>query len=318
MKLLVTGGAGFIGSNFIHYMLKHYKKIDVINLDDLTYAGNLKNLQDIEGDSRYTFIKGNICDYELVSTIMEAGIDYVVNFAAETHVDRSIDNASNFIRTNVEGTYVLLEAVRKNPIKKYIQISTDEVYGALGKTGFFTETTHLAPNNPYSASKAAADMLVRSYYKTHNVPINITRCSNNYGPYQYPEKLIPKMIDNIYRGKLLPVYGDGLHIRDWIHVNDHCRAIDLVLQFGRVGEIYNVGGNNERTNISIIKKILQVLGKDESLIEYVTDRLGHDYRYAIDASKIIKELNWQPTYTFEVGLEETIKWYVNNLSWWTM
>ncbi len=318
MKLLVTGGAGFIGSNFIHYMLKHYKKIDIINLDDLTYAGNLKNLQDIEGDSRYTFIKGNICDYELVSTIMEASIDYVVNFAAETHVDRSIDNASNFIRTNVEGTYVLLEAVRKNSIKKYIQISTDEVYGALGKTGFFTETTRLAPNNPYSASKASADMLVRSYYKTHNVPINITRCSNNYGPYQYPEKLIPKMIDNIYRGKLLPVYGDGLHIRDWIHVNDHCRAIDLVLQFGSVGEVYNVGGNNERTNISIIKKILQALGKDESLIEYVTDRLGHDYRYAIDASKIIKELNWQPTYTFEVGLEETIKWYVNNLSWWTM
>lgn len=317
MTLLVTGGAGFIGSNFIHYMLKQYKDINIINLDKLTYAGNLKNLQDIEDDSRYTFIIGNICDEPLVSKIMEDGIDYVVNFAAETHVDRSIDNASNFIRTNVEGTYVLLEAARKKKVKKYIQISTDEVYGALGKTGYFTETTHVAPNNPYSASKAAADMLVRSYHKTHNLPVNITRCSNNYGPYQYPEKLIPKMINNIYQGIPLPVYGDGLQVRDWLHVNDHCRAIDLVIHFGKVGEIYNVGGHNERTNLAIVKKILQILGKDESLIEHVKDRLGHDYRYAIDATKIIRELNWQPTYTFDIGLEETIKWYVNNMSWWS-
>lgn len=317
MKLLVTGGAGFIGSNFIRYMLQQYKDIHIVNLDALTYAGNLNNLVDIAGDERYSFRKGNICDYALVKEIMSDGIDYVVNFAAETHVDRSIDNASSFIRTNVEGTYTLLEAARTSKIIKYVQISTDEVYGALGKTGYFTETTPVAPNNPYSASKAGADMLVRAYYKTHGVPVNITRCSNNYGPYQYPEKLIPKMIDSVYQGKQLPVYGDGKNIRDWIHVIDHCRAIDLVLQYGRIGEIYNIGGNNERTNITIVRKILEVLGKDESLIEYVEDRLGHDYRYAIDASKIITELNWQPTYSFEVGLEETIKWYVNNLDWWT-
>lgn len=314
-RILVTGGAGFIGSNFIRYMLKKYPEVRIVNLDKLTYAGNLENLRDIEDNPNYRFVKGDIADPVVVDQLA-AEVDYIVNFAAESHVDRSIEDPSIFIKTNVMGTQVLLDAAKKHGIEKYLQISTDEVYGSLGPTGYFTEETPLAPNSPYSASKAGADLLVRAYHETYGLPVLITRCSNNYGPYQYPEKLIPFFIKRALADEYLPVYGDGLNVRDWLHVEDHCRAIDLVLQKGRIGEIYNIGGNNERTNIEITRLILRELGKPESLIKFVQDRLGHDRRYAIDANKIKTELGWQPEYTFEQGIKETIKWYLENRKWW--
>ena len=326
MNILVTGGAGFIGSNFIKYMLANYD-YTIINMDALTYAGNLGNLKEIENNSYYHFVKGDICDRDLLEELfIKYEINVVINFAAESHVDRSIEDPEIFLKTNVLGTQVLLD-IAKNHWKecatnkqsrtfiqgvKFIQISTDEVYGTLGKEGYFTEETNLAPNSPYSASKAAADMMVRAYYETYGLPINITRCSNNYGSYQFPEKLIPLMIHNALQEKSLPVYGDGKQIRDWLHVYDHCRAIDTVLHKGKIGEVYNIGGNNEKENIEVVKLILHYLGKSEKLIQSVKDRLGHDRRYAIDNSKITKELGWSPVYTFEEGIELTINWYVQN------
>jgi len=315
--ILVTGGAGFIGSNFVKYMIDKYDNYKIVNLDLLTYAGNLENLKDIEDNSNYKFVKGDIADRDLVNRLFEEEkFDYVINFAAESHVDRSIEDPGIFVRTNVMGTQVLLDAAKKYGIEKYLQVSTDEVYGALGPTGMFTEKTPLAPNSPYSASKASADMLVRSYHKTFGLPVNITRCSNNYGPYQFPEKLIPLMIANALEDKDLPVYGDGLQVRDWLHVKDHCSAIDTVLHKGKIGEVYNIGGNNEKKNIEIVKLILEKLNKSESLIKYVKDRPGHDRRYAIDNTKITTELGWEPSYTFEKGMEETIQWYLDNRDWW--
>jgi dTDP-glucose 4,6-dehydratase len=316
MKVLITGGAGFIGSNFVRYMVRKYPSYQIINLDALTYAGNLENVKEVENEPNYRFVKGDITDRELIESLFAEGIDAVVNFAAESHVDRSIVDPGIFVKTNVQGTQVLLDAAKKYGVKKYIQISTDEVYGTLGETGYFTETTPLAPNSPYSASKAGADLLVRAYHETYGLPVNITRCSNNYGPYHFPEKLIPLMIINALNDQPLPVYGDGLNVRDWLHVEDHCSAIDLVLHKGRDGEVYNIGGNNERTNIEVVKAILRYLNKPESLITFVEDRLGHDRRYAIDATKIRKELGWQPKYTFEEGLKKTIDWYLDNRSWW--
>ncbi|BCJ87795.1 dTDP-glucose 4,6-dehydratase [Effusibacillus dendaii] len=316
MRLLITGGAGFIGSNFVHYMINKYPNYQIINLDALTYAGNLENLHNIERHSNYSFVKGDIIDRQLVDELFKRGVDVVVNFAAESHVDRSITDPDIFVKTNVMGTQVLLDVAKKYGVKKYVQVSTDEVYGTLGETGLFTEQTSLAPNSPYSASKAGADLLVRVYHETFGLPVNITRCSNNYGPYQFPEKLIPLMIANALSDKPLPVYGDGLNIRDWLHVYDHCSAIDLVIHKGKNGEVYNIGGNNERTNIDIVKTILHELGKPESLIRFVSDRLGHDRRYGIDAKKIKTELGWQPKYTFETGIKETIRWYLDHQDWW--
>jgi dTDP-glucose 4,6-dehydratase len=314
-KILVTGGAGFIGSNFVRYMLDKYEDYEIVNLDALTYCGNLENLSGIEDNPNYSFIKGDITDKELVYKITK-DIDYIINFAAESHVDRSIEDPEIFIKSNILGTQVLLDAAKEYKIKKYLQVSTDEVYGSLGKTGYFREDTPLASNSPYSASKAGADLMVRAYNETFNLPVNITRCSNNYGPYQFPEKLIPLMISNAFEDKSLPVYGDGMNIRDWLHVYDHCTALDLVLHNGKVGEVYNIGGNNEKTNLEIVKLILENLGKDESLIKHVKDRLGHDRRYAIDSTKIQEELGWKPDYTFETGITETIKWYLDNKEWW--
>ena len=316
-KILVTGGAGFIGSNFVRYMLNKYKDYKIVNLDLLTYAGNIKSLDDIKDNPNYLFVKGDIADNKLVDKIVsENKINVIINFAAESHVDRSITNPDIFIKTNVLGTQSLLEVAKKYKISKFFQISTDEVYGSLGKTGFFTEKTPLSPNSPYSASKASADLLVMAYHHTFELPINITRCSNNYGPYQFPEKLIPLFVTNIMEGKKVPLYGDGLNIRDWLFVEDHCSAIDTVLHKGKVGEIYNVGGNNEKTNRYITETVLKCLGKDESFINYVADRLGHDRRYAIDATKIKEELGWQPQYKFEQAIEKTIEWYLNNKQWW--
>ncbi|MEN6292506.1 MAG: dTDP-glucose 4,6-dehydratase [Methanobacterium sp.] len=314
-KILITGGAGFIGSNFVRYMLDKYGDYKIVNLDSLTYCGNLENLRGIEDNPNYTFCKGDITDKDLVFKIT-SDVDYIVNFAAESHVDRSIEDPEIFIKSNVLGTQVLLDAAKEYGIKKYLQVSTDEVYGSLGKTGYFREDTPLAPNSPYSASKASADLMVRAYNKTFDLPVNITRCSNNYGPYQFPEKLIPLMISNALENKPLPVYGDGLNVRDWLHVYDHCSAIDLVLHRGKIGEIYNIGGNNEKKNIEIVKLILQNLNKPESLINFVKDRLGHDRRYAIDSRKIQNELGWTPKYTFETGIAETIQWYLDNKEWW--
>jgi dTDP-glucose 4,6-dehydratase len=316
MILLVTGGAGFIGSNFIYYMLEKYPDYQIINLDILTYAGNLENLIGIEGNPNYRFVKGDITDLKLIDDLVGQGVDAIINFAAESHVDRSIEDPAIFVKTNVEGTQVLLEAARKHKVGKFLQVSTDEVYGSLGPTGYFTESTPLAPNSPYSASKTGADLMVRAYHETFGLPVNITRCSNNYGPYQFPEKLIPLMVSNALHDQPLPVYGDGLNVRDWLHVADHCSAIDLVLHQGVAGEVYNVGGNNEKTNIEIVKAILGYLGKPESLIKYVKDRLGHDRRYAIDAAKIQQQLGWNPQYTFATGIAETIDWYVQNRQWW--
>jgi dTDP-glucose 4,6-dehydratase len=316
MKILVTGGAGFIGSNFIRYLVEKYKDYQVVNLDKLTYAGNLENLRDVESSPNYEFIKGDIGDPRLVEEILQRGIEVIINFAAESHVDRSIEDPQIFIKTNVLGTQTLLDAGRKYKVSRFIQISTDEVYGSLGATGYFTESTQLAPNSPYSASKAGSDLLVRAYYKSFAFPAIISRCSNNYGPYQFPEKLIPLVITNALEGKELPIYGDGLNIRDWIYVDDHSRALDLVLHRGREGEIYNIGGENERTNLEIVKFIVKELGISESLITFVKDRPGHDRRYAIDPSKLQKELGWKSQTDFQGGLRETIRWYRDNREWW--
>lgn len=313
--ILVTGGCGFIGSNFIRYMLSKYP-YRIINLDKLTYAGNLDNLKDITDDERYTFVKGDISDKADVEKVFALPIHVVVNFAAESHVDRSIIDPDAFIRTNIVGTFNLLEEVKKRRIEKYIQISTDEVYGSLGNDGRFTEDTPLAPNSPYSASKASADILAMAYYKTFRAPVVVTRCSNNYGPNQFPEKLIPLMITNALEDEELPVYGDGLNIRDWIHVLDHCRAIDAVLHSGEIGGVYNIGGESERTNIEIVKLILNILGKPESLIKFVKDRLGHDRRYAIDSAKIKGDLGCRLDVDFRKGMEDTVAWYVENKTWW--
>ncbi len=314
MKILVTGGAGFIGSCFIRHVLSKHDDYEIINLDKLTYAGNIENLDDIKNDKRYTFIKGDICDKEIVNEITK-NVDCVVNFAAESHVDRSIEGPEVFIETNVKGTLNLLQFSLKNKVQRYLQVSTDEVYGSLGKEGYFYETTPLSPNSPYSASKAGADMLVRAYFETYKMPNLITRCSNNYGPYQYPEKLIPFFITKLLKGEKVPVYGDGLNVRDWLYVYDHCEAIDVVLNKGKAGEVYNIGGHNEKTNLEITKLILNAMGKDESSIEYVKDRLGHDRRYAIANDKIQKELGWEPSVKFEDGIKLTIDWYLKNQKW---
>ncbi len=314
MNILVTGGAGFIGSCFIRHILNKYKDYKVINIDALTYAGNIENLNDVKDNQNYKFIHGNICDKELVRELVNQ-VDCVVNFAAESHVDRSITGPEIFIETNVKGTLNLLQAAKEAKIERFLQVSTDEVYGSLGKTGYFYETTPLAPNSPYSASKASADLLVRAYYETYKMPVLNTRCSNNYGPYQYPEKLIPFFISKLLKGEKVPVYGDGLNVRDWLYVYDHCSAIDTVLHNGKIGEIYNIGGHNEKTNIEITKLILNAMGKDESSIEYVQDRLGHDRRYAISNDKIQSQLGWEPSLTFEEGIKITIDWYLNNQDW---
>jgi dTDP-glucose 4,6-dehydratase len=316
-NILVTGGAGFIGSNFVRYMLKKHRSYRIINFDLLTYAGNLGNLVGIEPGPQYAFVKGDICDKESVDrSFREYSIDAVVHFAAESHVDRSILGPAVFVQTNVLGTSVLLEASKHCGVEKFVHVSTDEVYGSLGATGKFTETTPLHPNSPYSASKASSDLLGLAYYHTFQTPICITRCSNNYGPYQFPEKLIPLMIANALNDKPLPVYGDGLNVRDWLYVEDHCAALDAVLHKGKNGEVYNIGGNNEKKNLEIVRLILQELKKPESLIDFVKDRLGHDRRYAIDASKIKNELGWIPSHTFEKGIQKTIRWYLANKEWW--
>lgn len=336
MRLLVTGGLGFIGSNLIRYLLTKYPTYEIINLDAQTYAGHPENLEDLvsraQNASRYKFVKGRVEDEQLVNNIVSGSlfgkIDGILNLAAESHVDRSITDPAVFVHSNVLGTQVLLDCAFKYGLKegtkpgvngqfniRYVQISTDEVYGSLGPTGLFTEETPLAPNSPYSASKAAADMLVRSYFHTFGLPAMITRCSNNYGPYQHPEKLIPLFINNLLCDKKVPVYGDGGNVRDWLHVEDHCRAIDAVFHGGLPGEIYNIGGNNERTNMQITRLLLSELGKGEELIQYVEDRLGHDRRYAIDSTKMQRELGWEPKHTFETGIRETIAWYKTNQKW---
>ncbi len=321
-KILVTGGAGFIGSNFIRFLLKAESKVQVINLDKLTYAGNLESLTDVvaENPTRYSFVKGDICDANLVNELMKK-VDGVIHFAAESHVDRSILNGREFLETNVMGTYTLLEALRQETTRRktsmrMLHISTDEVYGALGEDGAFTEETPLAPNSPYSASKASSDFVVRSFFHTHHLDLVTTRCSNNYGPYHFPEKLIPLMITNAMENIPLPVYGQGLNIRDWIHVEDHSRGIWAVFQKGRSGEVYNLGGKSERRNIDVVHEILKVLGKDESLLRYVEDRKGHDFRYAIDCSKAERELGWTPKINFEEGLRQTVDWYQTRQDWW--
>ena len=320
--IFITGGCGFIGSNFIHYILNARQDIHLINLDKLTYAGNPDNLAGLEQNERYAFVKGDITDSPLVKKLFDQyNFDTVVHFAAESHVDRSIIGPEVFVITNVLGTQILLEAANKKwkgkfDSKRFVHVSTDEVYGTLGEDGFFSETTPIAPSSPYSASKAASDLLVYAYYKTYGFPGIITRCSNNYGPYQYPEKLIPLMIANALDNKPLPVYGDGKNIRDWIYVEDHCNALDVVLKKGATGEVYNIGGSNEWQNIDIVKKVLSILGKPESIISFVADRPGHDRRYAIDASRIRKDLGWKPSVTFEQGIEKTVQWYLENEKWW--
>ena len=312
--VLVTGGAGFIGSCFVRHILKKHPDYKVINIDALTYCGNLENLKDIENNPNYRFVHGNICDRNLVRDLISE-CDLVVNFAAESHVDNSIKHPEIFVETNVQGTLNLLQACKELGVERYLQVSTDEVYGTLGKTGYFYETTPLAPNSPYSASKAGADMLVRAYFETYKLPVLNTRCSNNYGPYQYPEKLIPFFISQLLKGEKVPVYGDGLNVRDWLYVYDHCEAIDEVLHKGRIGEVYNIGGHNEKTNMEITHLILDAMGKDESSIKYVEDRLGHDRRYAISNDKITAELGWKPSVTFEQGIKMTIDWYLGHREW---
>jgi dTDP-glucose 4,6-dehydratase len=316
--ILVTGGAGFIGSNFVRYLLQQEEGVHVVNFDSLTYAGNLENLVDVQSDPRYVFVKGDICDPEAVASVLKArSIDTIVHFAAESHVDRSILGAGAFIRTNVVGTQVLLEAARAAGISKFLHVSTDEVYGSLGPEGLFTETTPIHPNSPYAASKASSDLLALAWQHTYGLPVVVTRCSNNYGPYQFPEKLIPLMVCNAMRDIPLPVYGDGLNVRDWLHVRDHCAALLTVLRRGVAGEVYNIGGSNEWANIDIVKLVLRLLGKPESLISYVRDRPGHDRRYAIDATRIHRELGWKPTVSFDQGLAETVRWYVDHRTWWS-
>lgn len=316
MKILITGGAGFIGSNFVRYILSKYSTYRIVNLDKLTYAGNLDNLSDIEDHANYEFVRGDVCDSDLVNRIVGEGIDTIVHFAAESHVDRSIDDPAIFVKTNILGTQVLLESALKFKIRRFIHISSDEVYGSLGKEGKFTEDFPLLPNSPYSASKASADLLARSYFETFSLPVIITRCTNNYGPYQFPEKLIPLFITNALFDQELPVYGDGLYVRDWIHVEDHCRAIDLILHRGKVGETYNVAGGDEKTNLDITHLILKKLKKPESLIRHVKDRPAHDRRYALDCSKINAELGFKPGIALEEGISGTMEWYVANQAWW--
>lgn len=316
-KILVTGGAGFIGSNFINFILTNRDDLFIVNLDKLTYAGNLENLKEVENHKNYSFVKGDITNNELVDYLFKKySFNYVINFAAESHVDRSILGSEVFFRSNVIGTNVLLEASRRYGIEKFVQISTDEVYGSLGPTGLFTETTQLSPNSPYSSSKAAADVMALSFFHTFGLPVVITRCSNNYGPYQFPEKLIPLMIINSLNGKKLPVYGDGLNVRDWVYVIDHNRAVEIVLEKGRAGEVYNIGASREMKNIDIVKLILSKLTKPENMIEFVKDRPGHDRRYAIDSSKIQNELGWKPEFDFEIAINQTIEWYLKNKDWW--
>ena len=317
MRILVAGGAGFIGSNFIRYILGAHADWSVVNVDKLTYAGNLANLADVAGDPRYRFHRADICDAAGVARIFaEEAPGAVVNFAAETHVDRSIDDPALFLRTNILGTQVLLDAARKAKVARFLQISTDEVYGSLGATGHFSEESPLKPNSPYAASKTSADLLVRAYGKTFGLPVLVTRCSNNYGPYQFPEKLIPFFVTLLREGKPVPVYGDGMNVRDWIHVEDHSRAVDAVLRRGRPGETYNVGGGNERTNIEITKLLIAAMGKDERSMKFVPDRPGHDRRYAIDDAKIRAELGVVPQVPFEEGLRATVRWYIDNEPWW--
>lgn len=314
MNILVTGGAGFIGSNFLHYMIRQYPQDRFINVDALTYAGNLSNLEDIQEQPNYAFYKVDIRDREgLEAVFLKEEPDAVVHFAAESHVDRSITNPLGFAETNVLGTMQLLDMARRFHVQRYLQVSTDEVYGSLGQTGLFTENSPLQPNSPYSASKASADLFVRAAVKTYGIHASITRCSNNYGPCQFPEKLIPLMIHRAMDNQPLPVYGDGLNVRDWIYVEDHCRAIDLVLRKGKTGEVYNIGGNNERTNLQVIQAILKITGKSNDLIRFVPDRPGHDRRYAIDASKISRELGWLPLTDFEQGIRQTVAWYIQHL-----
>jgi dTDP-glucose 4,6-dehydratase len=316
-NILVTGGAGFIGSNFINHILEEKTDYNIINLDKLTYAGNPENLIPSEKNKNYHFVRGDITNSELVTYLFEKySIKHVINFAAESHVDRSILGSEIFYQTNVIGTNVLLETARKFNVEKFLQVSTDEVYGSLGAEGLFTENTPISPNSPYSSSKAAADMMAMAFYHTYGMPVVITRCSNNYGPLQFPEKLIPLMIINALNNKSLPVYGDGMNVRDWIYVIDHNKAINLVFEKGRVGQVYNIGASNEMPNIEIIKLILKCLNKPESLIQYVKDRPGHDRRYAIDSSKLQNELGWKPEFSFEQAIENTIKWYLNNQDWW--
>ena len=315
MKLLVTGGVGFIGSNFIRHIRQEHPDWEITNLDKLTYAGNLENLKDIQDQPGYHFVKGDIADRKLVDKLLGQEFDVIVNFAAESHVDRSILDASQFIETNVKGTQVLLEGARKRGIRRFIQVSTDEVYGSID-SGRFTEESPLSPSSPYSASKTAADLLCGAYFKTHHVPAIVTRCTNNLGPYQFPEKLIPLVITNALEDKPVPVYGDGLNIRDWIFVVDHCRALDAVIQKGQPGEIYNIGSGHEKTNLELIHRLLELLDKPQSLIQFVTDRPAHDRRYALDCTRIATDLGWQPVYSFEKALSATVDWYLKNESWW--
>ncbi len=316
-KLLVTGGAGFIGSNFIHYMLEVHRSYTIVNLDKLTYAGNLENLEDIQDSPRYHFVKGDIADLLLVESLVnEYKIDAIINFAAESHVDRSIMGSAEFIRTNIVGTHALLEVAKNLSVERFLQVSTDEVYGSAPFPKKFSEESLLHPSSPYAASKAAADMLALSYHHTFGTPVIITRCSNNYGPYQFPEKLIPLMISNAIKGRPLPIYGDGLQIRDWIHTRDHCAALDLVLHKGELGKVYNISAEEERKNIDVVKLILRKLDKPEDLVTFVKDRPGHDRRYAVDSQRIRRELGWKPTISFEEGLESTIEWYLSHQSWW--
>ena len=315
MTMLVTGGAGFIGSNFIRHMLTEHPDTRIVNLDALTYAGNLENLRDVAGNPNYTFVRGDICDPETVAAVFRNHpIDTIVHFAAESHVDRSISDGAAFVRTNVLGTFTLLDCARKHGVRRFIHISTDEVYGST-REGSFAETDTLNPSSPYSSSKAASDLLARSFFITHGLPVIVTRCTNNYGPYQFPEKLIPFFTTNLLQGKKVPVYGTGRNVRDWLYVIDHCRAIDFILQHGEPGEIYNIGGGAERTNLEITRKILELLGEDESMIEYVPDRKGHDFRYSLDFGKL-RKLGWKPAYRFDDALEATVKWYVENEWWW--
>ena len=320
MKILVTGGAGFIGGNFVLYMVNQYPEDVIVNLDALTYAGNLETLKSVENKPNYKFVKGDIADHTFIDQLFkDEQFDAVVNFAAESHVDRSITDPGIFVKTNVLGTQVLLDASKKYGVKRYHQVSTDEVYGDLPLDRldlFFTEETPLHTSSPYSASKAGADLLVLAYHRTFQMPVTISRCSNNYGPYHFPEKLIPLMISRVLNDQSLPVYGKGENVRDWLHVYDHCVAIDLILRNGRVGEVYNIGGHNERTNLEVVQTILRELNKPETLIQYVTDRKGHDLRYAIDPTKIETELNWKPKYNFDTGIKQTIQWYLDNKEWW--
>jgi dTDP-glucose 4,6-dehydratase len=316
MRILVTGGAGFIGANYVRFLLAEHRDDEVINLDVLTYAGNLENLAGLEGEPRYRFVRGDIADRELVSSLLADGVEAVVNFAAESHVDRSIDDPDAFLHTNVAGTLALLDCARRAGVQRFVQISTDEVYGSLGATGLFSEQSPLEPSSPYAASKAAADLLALSFRTTYGLPVLVTRCSNNFGPYQFPEKVIPLFVTNLLDDQPVPLYGDGLNVRDWIHVEDHCAAVDLVLRRGRPGEVYNIGARSERNNRELTELILAELGKPTTLIRYVTDRLGHDRRYAMDPSKIEGELGWRPRREFAAALRATVAWYRDNRGWW--